>query len=62
VAVGGSTLRDYAQVNGEAGGFQERFRVYDREGQPCTSPGCRGAVARVVQSGRSTFFCRECQR
>jgi formamidopyrimidine-DNA glycosylase len=62
VSVGGSTLRDHAQVDGSAGGFQERFRVYDREGQACTEPGCRGSVRRLVQAGRSTFFCGECQR
>ena len=61
IAVGGSTLRDHADVDGSAGAFQERFRVYDREGEPCTAPGCRGIVRRVVQSGRSTFFCAECQ-
>lgn len=61
VAVGGSTLRDHAQVDGNAGGFQERFRVYDREGQPCVTPGCRGIVRRLVQSGRSTFYCPDCQ-
>jgi len=62
VAVGGSTLRDHAQVDGTAGAFQERFRVYDRSGEACVTPGCRGVVARVVQSGRSTFYCRDCQR
>jgi formamidopyrimidine-DNA glycosylase len=62
VASGGSTLRDYAQVDGSAGAFQERFRVYDREGAACVTPGCRGAVLRLVQSGRSTFHCPRCQR
>lgn len=62
VAVGGSTLRDHAQVDGNAGTFQERFRVYDREGEPCVTPGCRGAIRRLVQSGRSTFYCTECQK
>lgn len=61
IAVGGSTLRDHAQVDGTAGAFQERFRVYDREGQPCVTPGCRGLVHRSVQSGRSSFYCRDCQ-
>jgi formamidopyrimidine-DNA glycosylase len=61
VAVGGSTLRDHAQVDGSSGGFQERFRVYDRAGQPCVAPGCRGLVGRLVQSGRSTFHCPVCQ-
>lgn len=62
VAVGGSTLRDHAQVDGSAGAFQERFRVYDREGDACVAPGCRGVVRRLVQSGRSTFYCADCQR
>ena len=61
VAVGGSTLRDHRQVDGRAGAFQEQFRVYDREGEPCTTPGCRGAILRTVQSGRSTFSCPVCQ-
>jgi len=62
VAVGGSTLRDHAQVDGSQGVFQERFRVYDREGEPCVTPDCRGIVRRLVQSGRSTFHCPECQK
>lgn len=62
ILVGGSTLKDYAQVDGAPGGFQERFRVYDREGEACTKPGCRGVITRFVQAGRSTFSCRECQR
>ena len=61
IAVGGSTLRDHAQVDGSAGGFQERFRVYDRAGEPCLTPGCRGMIHRLVQSGRSTFLCANCQ-
>jgi formamidopyrimidine-DNA glycosylase len=61
VAHGGSTLRDHAQVDGTSGAMQERFRVYDREGEPCMAPGCRGLVGRIVQSGRSTFHCPVCQ-
>ncbi|WP_375458165.1 bifunctional DNA-formamidopyrimidine glycosylase/DNA-(apurinic or apyrimidinic site) lyase [uncultured Enterovirga sp.] len=61
IAVGGSTLRDHARVDGSAGAFQERFRVYDREGEPCVTPACRGLVHRIVQSGRSSFYCRDCQ-
>jgi formamidopyrimidine-DNA glycosylase len=61
VAAGGSTLRDFAHADGSLGYFQHRFRVYDREGEPCPSPGCGGAVERVVQAGRSTFFCARCQ-
>ena len=59
---GGSTLRDYAHTDGSLGYFQHSFRVYDREGEPCPTPGCRGVVRRIVQSGRSTFYCAECQR
>ncbi|MCP8938624.1 bifunctional DNA-formamidopyrimidine glycosylase/DNA-(apurinic or apyrimidinic site) lyase [Alsobacter sp. SYSU M60028] len=62
VAAGGSTLRDYAHTDGSLGYFQHRFRVYGREGEPCPTPGCRGVVSRIVQSGRSTFFCGTCQR
>ncbi len=62
VAHGGSTLRDHVQVDGTSGAMQERFRVYDREGEPCITPGCRGVVGRIVQSGRSTFHCPVCQR
>jgi formamidopyrimidine-DNA glycosylase len=61
VAAGGSTLRDYAQTDGSLGYFQHRFRVYDREGEPCVTPGCRGVVTRLVQAGRSSFFCPRCQ-
>ena len=61
VAAGGSTLRDYAHTDGSAGAFQHAFRVYDRFGEPCRTPGCGGSVARIVQSGRSTFFCATCQ-
>ncbi len=62
VAAGGSTLRDYVQTDGELGYFQHRFQVYDREGDPCVRPRCSGTVGRIVQSGRSTFFCPVCQR
>ena len=61
VAAGGSTLRDYAHTDGGAGAFQHAFRVYDRVGLPCRRAGCAGHVARVVQAGRSTFFCAVCQ-
>jgi len=62
IAAGGSSLRDYRQADGELGYFQHRFRVYDREGEPCPTPGCTGAIARLVQSGRSSFHCPLCQR
>jgi formamidopyrimidine-DNA glycosylase len=62
IKAGGSTLRDYRQADGSAGGFQNMFFVYDREGEPCLRPGCRGIVERSVQAGRSTFYCPVCQR
>ncbi|EJL26510.1 formamidopyrimidine-DNA glycosylase Fpg [Caulobacter sp. AP07] len=61
VEVGGSSLKDFAAADGALGYFQHRFRVYDREGQPCPTPGCKGVIAREVQAGRSTFFCPVCQ-
>jgi formamidopyrimidine-DNA glycosylase len=62
IEAGGSTLRDFAHADGSLGYFQHRFKVYDREGEPCPDPKCSGAVERIVQSGRSTFFCARCQR
>ena len=62
IAAGGSSLRDYRQADGELGYFQHVFRVYGREGEPCRTPGCAGKVRRVVQSGRSSFYCPQCQR
>jgi formamidopyrimidine-DNA glycosylase len=59
IAAGGSTLRNYAQPNGELGYFSARFDVYDREGEPCA---CGGTVKRITQGGRSTFYCPRCQR
>jgi formamidopyrimidine-DNA glycosylase len=59
---GGSSLRDHRLTGGELGMFQHRFRVYDREGEPCRTPGCGGAVKRIVQNGRSTFYCPVCQK
>lgn len=61
ILAGGSTLRDFAHADGSLGYFQHRFRVYDREGEPCTTPGCGAPVKRLVQSGRSTFYCEACQ-
>ncbi|MGJ3261720.1 MAG: bifunctional DNA-formamidopyrimidine glycosylase/DNA-(apurinic or apyrimidinic site) lyase [Salinarimonas sp.] len=61
VAAGGSTLRDFAHADGSLGYFQHTFKVYDREGEPCPTPGCGATVERIVQSGRSTFYCRRCQ-
>ena len=62
IAAGGSSLRDYRQADGSLGYFQHAFAAYDREGQPCRHEGCAGTIARIVQSGRSTFFCPVCQR
>jgi formamidopyrimidine-DNA glycosylase len=62
IEAGGSSLRDHRQTNGDLGYFQHRFRVYDREGNPCPTPGCTGTIKRVVQNGRSTFFCPVCQK
>ncbi|UWR22425.1 bifunctional DNA-formamidopyrimidine glycosylase/DNA-(apurinic or apyrimidinic site) lyase [Sulfitobacter sp. S190] len=62
IEAGGSSLRDFRQADGELGYFQHSFDVYGREGQPCKREGCGGTVARIVQSGRSSFYCRVCQR
>ena len=62
IAAGGSSLRDYRRADGELGYFQHDFKVYDREGQPCPQPGCRGVIRRIAQAGRSTFYCPACQR
>ncbi len=62
IAAGGSTLRDFAHADGSLGYFQHRFKVYDREGQACVTPGCGALVKRLVQSGRSTFYCESCQK
>ena len=62
VEAGGSTLRDHAQVDGSLGYFQHSFKVYDREGESCVTPACTGTVTRLVQSGRSTFYCPVCQK
>jgi formamidopyrimidine-DNA glycosylase len=59
IEAGGSTLRDFASPDGELGYFSKSFSVYDREGQPCA---CGGTVKRIVQGGRSTFYCPKCQR
>lgn len=59
IAAGGSTLKDFVQPDGELGYFAKEFAVYDREGESCA---CGGTVKRIVQGGRSTFFCPKCQR
>lgn len=62
IQAGGSSLKDFRQADGELGYFQHSFDVYDREGKPCRSPGCDGTIARITQSGRSSFYCPQCQR
>ena len=62
IEAGGSTLNDFASVDGTLGYFAHQFAVYGREGQPCEKEGCGGVVRRIVQSNRSTFFCPTCQR
>ena len=60
IKAGGSSLRDHRQADGTLGYFQHSFRVYDREGEPCQD--CKGTIKRIVQSGRSTFYCPGCQK
>lgn len=62
IDAGGSSLRDFRQADGELGYFQHNFAVYGREGAPCRTPGCEGTITRIVQSGRSSFYCPSCQR
>ena len=62
IEAGGSSLRDYVQANGELGYFQHRWAVYGREGEPCPGCTCAEGVRRIVQAGRSTFFCAKRQR
>jgi formamidopyrimidine-DNA glycosylase len=59
---GGSSLRDHRLTDGELGMFQHHFRVYDRASQPCRTKGCSGTIKRIVQNGRSTFYCPVCQK
>jgi len=62
IKAGGSSLRDYARADGKLGRFQHRFKTYGREGKPCPRKDCGGTVRRIVQGGRSTFYCPTCQR
>ena len=62
IEAGGSSLRDFKQADGELGYFQHSFDVYGREGQPCRTTGCDREILRIVQSGRSSFYCAQCQR
>jgi formamidopyrimidine-DNA glycosylase len=60
IKAGGSSLRDHRRADGSLGDFQHKFKVYDREGEPC--PHCKGKIKRIVQTGRSTFYCSACQK
>jgi formamidopyrimidine-DNA glycosylase len=60
IQAGGSSLRDHRRTDGALGDFQHSFQVYDREGAPC--PSCKGKIKRIVQTGRSTFYCPSCQK
>lgn len=62
IQAGGSSLKDFRQADGELGYFQHSFDVYGREGEPCKSPECTQVIKRIVQSGRSSFYCSQCQR
>ncbi len=62
IEAGGSSLRDYVHADGSLGYFQHAFSVYDREGEPCPRQTCSGVIHRIVQSGRSTYYCPVCQR
>jgi formamidopyrimidine-DNA glycosylase len=62
IKAGGSSLRDHRQTDGDLGYFQHSFRVYDRAGEKCPTPKCKGTIKRIVQGTRSTFFCPVCQK
>ncbi|MEO1548827.1 MAG: bifunctional DNA-formamidopyrimidine glycosylase/DNA-(apurinic or apyrimidinic site) lyase [Pseudomonadota bacterium] len=62
IEAGGSSLRDHRQASGELGYFQHAFRAYGQENAPCQTPDCGGTIRRIVQSGRSSFYCPRCQR
>lgn len=62
IAAGGSTLKDYAKADGSMGYFQHSFQVYGREGEACMRSSCNGDIERIVQAGRSSFYCPKCQK
>ena len=62
IEAGGSSLRDHASTDGTLGYFQHSFAAYDREGEDCRHGDCIGTIGRIVQSGRSTFYCPKCQK
>jgi formamidopyrimidine-DNA glycosylase len=62
IKYGGTTISDYRQLSGKEGQFSRRLRVYGRAGEPCLRPRCAGHIKRLVQAGRSTYFCDGCQK
>ena len=62
IKVGGSTIRDHKNVKGESGYFQYKFNVYNRENMLCNSQNCSAKIKKIVQTGRSTFYCTKCQK
>jgi len=62
IQAGGSTLKDFRHSDGELGYFQHAFKVYGREGEVCSNAHCNAKIKRIVQSGRSSFYCPKCQR
>ncbi len=62
IEAGGSTLQDFAAVDGALGYFQHRFKVYDHKGDDCPTKTCAGTISRIKQSGRSSFYCDKCQK
>jgi len=62
ISAGGSSLKDHRQTNGDLGYFQHSFAVYGREGKKCNSANCSELIKRIVQSGRSSFYCAKCQK
>ena len=59
---GGSSIRDFKGTSGKKGNFQQKFMVYDRNGQLCKKTGCRGKIKKIYISNRSTFYCLKCQK
>lgn len=62
IEAGGSSLKDFKDVNGELGYFQHSFKVYGREGEPCPKNKCGGVIKKITQSNRSSFYCPKCQK
>ncbi|MCL4171100.1 UNVERIFIED_CONTAM: hypothetical protein GTU68_016086 [Idotea baltica] len=62
IEAGGASLKDFAGVEGDLGYFQHQFSAYGREGEACKNDGCKGIIDRIIQGGRSTFYCPICQK